>query len=268
MSSQPKNLNNKEAMTYLNKYPDLKIAFGNNIKKAQEHWNNCGFKEGRKIYDNNIKMNEIEELKNIHSKLHIKYGSFNEELVEQKMSYLYLNKNDKVLELGGNIGRNSMIISYILDNNQHNLVTLESDEEIANKLTENKHLNNMRFHIESSALSKRPLIQKGWDTIVSDTLIDGYKKVKTITLEELKEKYNIQFNTLVIDCEGAFYYILVDMPEILNGINKILMENDYLDLNHKIYIDNVLKNNGFNVVFSESEQNYWKRDNFWEVWIR
>jgi hypothetical protein len=58
------------------------------------------------------------------------------------------------------------------------------------------------------------------------------------------------------------------MPEILNGVNKILMENDYKDLNHKIYIDNILKNKGFNVVFTESENNCWKRDNFWEVWIR
>jgi len=78
MNYQPERLNNKEALTYLNKYPDLKKAFGNNIKKAQEHWIHFSIKEGRKIYDNikiesNIKMNEIEELKNIHSKLKIKY---------------------------------------------------------------------------------------------------------------------------------------------------------------------------------------------------
>jgi len=43
------NLTNKEAFIYLNKYPDLKKAFGNNIKKEQEHWINFGIKEGRTI---------------------------------------------------------------------------------------------------------------------------------------------------------------------------------------------------------------------------
>jgi hypothetical protein len=85
----------------------------------------------------------------------------------------------------------------------------------------------MNFFVENSALSKRPLIQKDWDTIVSDVVLEGYKKVNTITLEELHYKYKIEFDTLILDCEGAFYYILLDMPEILNNIKLIIVENDY-----------------------------------------
>ena len=40
---------------------------------------------------------------------------------------------------------------------------------------------------------------------ISDELLPGYKPVNTITLEELNNKYNIEFDTLVLDCEGAFY---------------------------------------------------------------
>jgi len=76
----------------------------------------------------------------------------------------------------------------------------------------------------------RKLIQKEWDTIVSDELLDGYKPVKTITFEELHEKCNIKFDTLVLDCEGAFYYILMDMPELLKNVQMIIMENDYWEL--------------------------------------
>ena len=47
--NQINRLNEVQALQYLNKYPDLKKAFGNNIKKAQEHWINCGIKEGRTI---------------------------------------------------------------------------------------------------------------------------------------------------------------------------------------------------------------------------
>ena len=203
----------------------------------------------------------------IHSTLQIKYGSFNEELPEQKMAVRYLTGDERVLEIGGNVGRNSLIIASILKNSQ-NLVTLESDVNIAAQLTENRDINNLHFHIEGSALSKRKLIQLGWDTIPSDTLKDGYTWVNTISLVELKSKYNIVFDTLVLDCEGAFYYILMDMPEILEGINLIIMENDYWDISKKIYIDEMLKACHFYVDYAESGGWGPCANNFFEVWKR
>ena len=90
-------------------------------------------------------------IQRIHSKLKIIYGSLNEELPEQKMVVRYFTGNEKVLEIGGNIGRNSLVISSILQEST-NLVTLESDLNIAKQLQENRELNNFKFHIESSAL--------------------------------------------------------------------------------------------------------------------
>jgi FkbM family methyltransferase len=187
----------------------------------------------------------------IQSKLHMKYGNFGEELPEQKMAVRYLTGKEKVLEIGGNIGRNSLIIASLLEN-ASNLVTIECDENIANQLTENRNLNSLLFHIERAALSKRKLIQKGWNTYPSDVLQDGFSWVNTITLDEIKEKYHIEFDTLVLDCEAAFYYILMDMPEILHNINVIIMENDYLDISHKEYIDKILKENGFHIDYREA----------------
>jgi FkbM family methyltransferase len=216
-----------------------------------------------------IKNNNINEKMNeIHSKLRIKYGSFSEELPEQKMAVRYLTGNEKVLEIGGNIGRNSLIIGHILKDKNNNFVTLECDEGISNQLKENRDLNNMNFHIENSALSKRKLIQRGWDTFVSDEVLPGYKSVNTITLEQLRNKYNIDFDTLVLDCEGAFFYILLDMPEILDNINLIIMENDYHDINDKNYIDDVLKQHNFYVDYSESGGWGPCYNNFFEVWKR
>jgi len=201
----------------------------------------------------------------IHSNLKINYGDLNEELPEQKMVIRYLTGNEKVLEIGGNIGRNSLIIASILGNN-NNLVTLESNINTADLLRENRDLNNFNFHIEYSALSNRKLIQKGWDTIPSNVLLPDYSWVNTITFDNLKAKYNIEFDTLVLDCEGAFYYILMDMPEILNNINLIIMENDYYDISQKNYIDNILINNNFNRVYIE--RGGWGPcyNNFFEVW--
>ena len=66
----------------------------------------------------------------------------------------YLKSDDKVLEIGSNIGRNTLVISSIL-NDSMNLVTLESDYNICEQLIENKNINNFKFHIENSALSKK-----------------------------------------------------------------------------------------------------------------
>jgi len=205
------------------------------------------------------------KLNNIYSKLKLNYGNFSEELPEQRMVVRYLTGNEKVLEIGGNIGRNSLIIASILENS-NNLVTLESDENIAKQLKTNKDLNNLNFHIESSALSNRKLIQKGWDTIPCDTLKNGYSWVNIITLDNLKSKYNIEFDTLVLDCEGAFYYILMDMPDILKNINLIIMENDYHDVSQKNYIDKILSNNNFSVHYTESGGWGPCYNNFFEVW--
>ena len=210
-------------------------------------------------------INITQQIENIHSKLNIKYGKLSDELPEQKMSVRYLKGNEKVLEIGGNIGRNSLVIASILKD-PTNLVTLECDINIAKQLIENRDLNNLNFYVEKSALSNRSLIQKGWDTIPSDTLIDGYTWVDTITFNNLKMKYNIEFDTLVLDCEGAFYYILMDMPEILNNIKLIIMENDYSDISKKKYVDEILIKNNFYIDYQESGGWGPCFENFFEVW--
>jgi FkbM family methyltransferase len=208
------------------------------------------------------------KLKSVHSKLKIKYGDFTSgEYPEQCMSTRYIKGHEKVLEIGANIGRNTLVISSLL-NDSSNLVTLECDRESYSKLIKNKNINNFKFHAENAALSARPLIQKDWDTVPSEILLEGYTRIKTITLPELKEKYPIDFDTLVLDCEGAFYYILMDYPEILHGIKLIIMENDYHSIDHKKHIDSVLNDNSFTCDYSEGGGWGPCESNFYEVWKR
>ena len=244
-----------------------KIFIENEDKITVSYEDNCTIKIN--IIDNIITVisedDIINKIAHIHSKLNIKYGNLNEELPEQKMAVRYLTGNEKVLEIGGNIGRNSLIIASILVND-NNLVTLESNIDIAKQLIENRDINNYTFNIENSALSKQKLIQKGWDTLQSNVLEPGYEWVNIVTFIELETKYNIEFDTLVLDCEGAFYYILHDMPEILKNINLIIMENDYFDILKKEYIDNILKKNNFHRDYVESGGWGPCYDNFFEVW--
>jgi len=202
----------------------------------------------------------------LHTSLQIRHGSLQDEFPEQLMAMKYLKGNEKVLEIGGNIGRNSCVIGRLL--NHSDFVTLECDPVIAEQLKENRDLNQLTFHVENAALSKRKLIQKGWDTLPSDTLLEDYVWVPTITLDELNKKYNIPFDTLVLDCEGAFYYILQDMPELLDNINLILMENDYQNYRHKLDVDAMLYEKGFDIDYSE--EGGWGpcASHFFEVWKR
>jgi FkbM family methyltransferase len=208
-------------------------------------------------------------LSNIHIQYPISYGNWNDEYPEQVMACMYLTGDEKVLEIGGNIGRNTLVISALLQN-KHNLLTFESDESIALKLQDNRDNNKLPFHIESRALSKRKLIQRGWETYVSDVVKAGFTEVKTITLDEIKQKYSIPFDTLVIDCEGAFYYILIDMPEILDNIQLIIMENDYADKLQKAYVDAILTEKNFFVHYREKGglDTVPCHHNFFEVWIK
>ena len=206
-----------------------------------------------------------DKLNDIHNKLTLHHGSFHDELPEQKMVIRALRGHEKVLELGSNIGRNSLVIASILQNPE-NLVTLESDPLTIERLQKNRDANNLNFRIENSALSVKKLIQQGWSTVPSETLLEGYKWINTITFPDLQDKYNIVFDTIILDCEGAFYHILLDTPEILDNIKLLIMENDYWNIDTKNYIDNVLKSKEFYRVYVEAGGWGPCYNNFYETW--
>ena len=84
----------------------------------------------------------------LHSLITLQHGSMRDEFPEQCMALEFLTGTEKVLEIGGNIGRNSIVISSIL-NKDTNLVVLECSKSIANVLSKNRSLNRMQFHIEN-----------------------------------------------------------------------------------------------------------------------
>ena len=60
----------------------------------------------------------------------------------------------------------------------------------------------------------------------------------------------MNFDTLVVDCEGALYYILKEEPEFLNGFKTIIIENDFIDITHKEFVDEEFKRYDFRNVYS------------------
>lgn len=103
----------------------------------------------------------------IHSNIRLIHGDIKDEYSEQLMTSMYLPSNAKVLELGGNVGRNSCIIGSILKDGR-NLVTIEPSKIWAKQIEENRDYNGLHFNVEAVAVSKVPLIQCGWITIPSE----------------------------------------------------------------------------------------------------
>ena len=66
------------------------------------------------------------KLQELQQNIKIEHGSLAEEYPEQLMSYIFLYLDSKVLEIGGNIGRNSMIIASKVSN--ENYVVLETNK--------------------------------------------------------------------------------------------------------------------------------------------
>jgi hypothetical protein len=188
-------------------------------------------------------------LQDIHSRTIIKNGNMNSEYPEQRLAIEFISSGSKVLELGSNIGINSIIISNILSDDT-NLVTLECDSTHIDTLTHNRDINNLHFNIEPSALSSIPLGRRGWHTFPMMPNEGNLIPVNTITYEQLLFKYGITFDTIVADCEGALYYILKDMPHILENIKLLIVENDYIQLEHKLFVDSVLAKYNFKLMKS------------------
>ena len=89
---------------------------------------------------------EIEnKLREIHSTLTLVHGNMSQEFPEQGMAMRFLTGDEKVLEIGANVGRNSLLIHSILSKKGNdNFVTLESDSHIASQLKENRMYNRHR----------------------------------------------------------------------------------------------------------------------------
>lgn len=225
-----------------------------------------------------------DKIRFFHSQLQCLGGDITHEWREQSMVVNFLRPDAKVLELGSNIGRNTLMIACVLED-ERNLVTLECNPFFVELLRNNRFANHLDFHIEPSALSYRKLMQskncrqfgaeaEAWESIPSDELPEGYEWIDTITFSELEKKYQLVFDTLVSDCEGALYYILQDDPSILRGIETVILESDYRQAEHKWSVEALFTSVGLEKVHAEALVPNLTNlpqacaDSFWEVWKR
>lgn len=212
----------------------------------------------------------VEHFTDLHE-IHEKVVGVNmsDELPEQELIFRFIRGDAKVLELGGNIGRSSIVISKVLQKPHHHVV-LESDPEIVKELVRNKQKNKCGFQVVNAALSEKPMIQNGWTTQCHDpqtTIPHGWKVVPTITLQQLMTLYPIPFDTLVVDCEGCLEPILRSYPFFLDNIHTIIIENDaqFISEESNNFIGSFIRKKGFRNVECRPLNHY---PCFYQVWLR
>ena len=171
--------------------------------------------------------------------------NYDYEVHEQALINKYLLPDDRVLELGSNIGTSSILIDKILNNKKQH-VTVEPNLDIVKTLKRNKDLNNCNFEIVPGIISKPREIYlhgDGW----GGRIVEGVKSarpVKTYDFLELDKKYN--FNVLFADCEGGLVQLIQDFPLIHKNLRLVIYEKD----GQYSTVDKYFTDNNFKKIFS------------------
>lgn len=165
------------------------------------------------------------------------------ENTEQYYLNKYLDKNDVVLQLGGNIGTSCIFADKILDK-KNKQMCVEPNLGIIKILEENKIENDSKFLIIDGVITNKTdvyLNNKEFDDIAFTTTDKNTGiKLKTYRLDTLED-----FNVLFADCEGCLVDFIKEYPELLTKINKIIYEKDNTEEFSYDYIENLFKQNNF-----------------------
>lgn len=170
---------------------------------------------------------------------------------EQLDSFIFINSNDIVLELGGRYGTVSTVINKILSNKKNHVV-VEPDSNVIDVLKLNRNIHNCEFQIYKGIISdsvNKNLIHSGYASHIvnnEDTLNDvSFEPIEAITYQEFKQRYPYDFNVLVVDCEGGFEDFIKTLGSEIQNYTKILLERDYQTTCNYDYIEDIFKQNGF-----------------------
>jgi FkbM family methyltransferase len=181
------------------------------------------------------------------------------EVEEQLLANKYILENDIVLELGARYGSVSCVINGKLKNKKNHVV-VEPDSRVWDALERNKKINNCDFFIIKGFISESKLGLTNLDYYhggYGSTFIENSESdIPSYELSYIKNLYNLEFNTLVADCEGFLEKFLNENSSLYDDLRLIIFEADYPEKCNYDKIKYNLKLNGFSKII-EGHQNVW-----------
>ena len=250
LAASPLHLNHY-AIQSLNWYNNVKVTRGDADDSSQdkvrnaEYFKKYDFKEIEdlelsRIVNNDVSLWNKPSLDSIRKEFtRVTPEQWKEENVEQELIHKYLLPGDIVFELGGNIGRSSIIACQVAGVNG-SLVVSESNEKYREELAQNMRGALCNFTIVP-AFSDTPLYQEdepGFGSRTQNTPVDGFNRIKTLPYSELS---SYSPTVILIDCEGCFDDILHKADIDLSNVHTIIIENDGSEEQNKRIKDTLLK---------------------------
>lgn len=188
------------------------------------------------------------------------------EVEEAKYLDKYLANDAKVLELGGCIGYVSCLINKILTDKTQQ-VTLEANPKLISWIKKNRNQNNCSFFVENSVISHK----KENIFYFHNLIVGGSTKRKTankitvkgVDIDFLKAKYNIEFDTLVMDIEGGELDLIKNFKESLSSFKRIFLEvhpfANILTEEEAKTCENILESIGFYLLLRDGNFQIWNK---------
>jgi FkbM family methyltransferase len=192
----------------------------------------------------------------------------------------FMSKNAKVLELGARYGTVSCLISELLDEpTQH--VAVEPDPSVIEALEKNKINNSGQFHVYNGVISKDAYTintvtpsHKYYEYATYTTKCDdsASSSLQHMSLEALQRHYDIEFDTLIADCEGFLCDFVEENEEMMKQFRLIIFEKDGTPWSvlEKRYekMEETLVNLGFKRKYSIPHPEYKNNPHLHNVWVR
>jgi FkbM family methyltransferase len=188
------------------------------------------------------------------------------EVEEAKYIDKYLSKDARVLELGGCLGYVSCLINKkLLDKTQQ--VTLEANPKLIGWIKKNRDENDCSFFVENSIVSH----ENKNIFYFHNRIVGGSTKRKTankayvkgVDIEFLKKKYNIEFDTLIMDIEGGELDIIKNFKESLSNFKRIFLEvhpfGGILTYDEVKTCENILSSIGFCMIVRDANFQIWNK---------
>lgn len=187
---------------------------------------------------------------------------------EEESRYLakYLSPDAKVLELGSCLGYVSCLTNKLLKNKSNHLV-LEANPKLVPWIQKNKEENNCSFSIENSIISH----ERKNAFYIHDLIVGGSAKRKTsnkidiegVGFDDLRTKYGIDFDTLVMDIEGGELDLLRNHSDGIADFNQIFMEvhpfANILTKEEAQECEDILNSIGFEIIVRDGNFQIWKK---------
>lgn len=157
----------------------------------------------------------------------------------------HISGKNVVLELGGCLGVISLQINSVLEDDfkcKH--IVVEANPELISCLNSTKQLNNSKFTVEHCLVSKKKRQFFIYNKVVAgsahrkDDIEKGKKavNVNSVSVNSLGKKYNLIFDTVVIDIEGGELQFFVEHQKYLKThVKLIIVELHGHLMNSKIF---------------------------------